>query len=97
MDKKLISIIIICIISIGIVGASAYHFGYADGRESGFNQGHMQGYEEAEATMEAAQDKIMSESTKGAEIDPLENLPSANPMENVNTNPFEDGYENPFE
>jgi uncharacterized protein YpmB len=97
MEKRLISIIVICIISIGIVGASAYYFGHAVGQETGLDEGYEQGFADAEKMMEQAQTEIISKTTEGAEIDPLENLPSANPMENVNTNPFEDGYENPFE
>ena len=95
--KKFIPIIIICIISVAVVGASAYYLGYAMGQETGLDQGYEQGYADAEKIMEKAQAEIISKTTAGAEIDPLENLPSANPLENVNTNPFEDKYENPFE
>ena len=88
---------ILCAISVAVIGGSAYYFGHAVGQETGINTGYEQGYTDAEKTMEQAQEQIISKSTEGAEIDPLENLPSANPMDNVNTNPFEDKYENPFE
>ena len=95
--KKIIQIIITCVISIAVVGAFAYYLGYTMGQETGINQGYEQGYADAEKIMENAQEQIISKTTKNAEIDPLENLPSANPMDNVNINPFESGYENPFD
>lgn len=40
--------------------------------------------------------QIQEKVTKQVEIKPVENLPNANPFE-AETNPFEDGYKNPFE
>ena len=97
MEKKIMPVIIICMVSVAVVGASAYYLGYAMGQEAGIDQGYENGYADAEKIMEKAQAEIISKTTKGTEIDPLENLPSANPLENVNTNPFEDKYENPFD
>ncbi len=43
-----------------------------------------------------AQEDLTKKVTTGTEINPLENLPSANPFENIKTNPFEGLYKNPF-
>lgn len=47
--------------------------------------------EQAAETQKMLQEKI----SKPAEINPIQNLPQSNPFE-VKTNPFKDGYKNPF-
>lgn len=47
--------------------------------------------EQAAETQKTLQEKI----AKPAEINPIQNLPQSNPFE-AKTNPFKDGYKNPF-
>lgn len=47
--------------------------------------------EQAAETQKTLQEKI----AKPAEINPIQNLPQSNPFE-TKTNPFKDGYKNPF-
>jgi flagellar basal body-associated protein FliL len=88
-----IIIIIVSVILIAGVGMSAYYFGKIQGYQNGYDIG----YNEGEKAVEDEQKEMISKAAAGSEINPVENLPSANPLDNVNTNPFEDEYENPFE
>ena len=86
-------IIIVSVLLIASVGAGAYYFGNAQGRQNGYDIG----YDEGRKAVEDEQKEMISKTVAGSEINPVENLPSANPLDNVNTNPFEDEYQNPFE
>ena len=86
-------IIIASVILIVAVGVGAYYFGKTQGHQNGYGIG----YNEGKKAVEDEQKAMISKTAAGSEINPVENLPSANPLDNVNTNPFEDEYENPFE
>lgn len=86
-------IILISAVIIATVGVGAYYFGVAQGYDTGYDKG----YGEGRKAVEDEQKEMISKTAGGSEINPIENLPSANPLDNVKTNPFEDEYQNPFE
>ena len=53
--------------------------------------GQNQGYKAAKQD----QEKLVEKVTSGT-VNPVENLPSANPFETIKTDPFEGLYKNPF-
>ena len=84
MDKKLLIIFIIAIL---VVAAGAYLLG----NQIGYGKGKQAGYEEGKEVGRAAAQTEASQ----AVTNPLEELPSTNPFEEV-VNPFEEAYQNPF-
>ncbi len=91
-----LKIIIIAMTVALVTGAGAYYFGQTEGYKTGHNSGYTKGYDDGKKAVEAEQQEMISKTTAGAEVNPVENLPSANPLEGVKTNPFEGGYKNPF-
>ncbi len=72
--------IIIFIIIILIVAVGTYFIGMKHG----------------EKKVEQDYKALMEKAGAAPVVNPMENLPSANPFEDVNVNPFEGGYQNPF-
>lgn len=68
--------------------AAGYYFGFSRGKTAGFAEG--------KAAEQKAQEELLSKTTAGAAINPVANLPSANPFEETKTNPFKEAYKNPF-
>lgn len=81
-------LIIIFVIVLLIVAAGFYYFGMQQGAKKGYEQG-------VKATKAAYEGLIKKAGTAG--VSPVENLPTANPFEEVRVNPFEGIYKNPFE
>ena len=79
MSSHTIKIIVEVIVAIIIIAAGYYLF-------TAYNATQNENKEE-----KTVQDKIAEQ----ADINPIENLPEANPFE-ANTNPFKGGYKNPF-
>jgi len=79
--------ILIIIVVAAVVGGGGFYFG--------LQQGERSGYEKAKQEIEASYEELLEKATAPV-VNPTENLPSANPFEDVNTNPFEGGYTNPF-
>ena len=93
-----LKLIIISITAILFVGAGAYYFSQTREYKNDYDEkDYEESYEESKKTTEKFQENIISKTTTGLEINPIENLPSANPLEGVKTNPFEGRYQNPFE
>lgn len=88
MDKKLLIIFIIVVL---VVAAGAYWLGLQKGLGLGYGKGKAAGYEEGKEVGRAAAQTEASQ----AVTNPLEELPSTNPFEEV-VNPFEAAYKNPF-
>lgn len=47
-------------------------------------------------TFVKGQQELQEKITAPVTVNPLENLPAANPFEAAEVNPFNDGYQNPF-
>jgi len=84
MNKKTLIIFIIVVL---IVAAGVYYFG--------LQQGAKKGYEEGVKATKAAYEEVIKKAEKGV-VNPMENLPTANPFEEVKVNPFEGIKVNPF-
>jgi len=80
MDKKQL-IIIVVLMALIVVGLVG---GYYYGRQTGYQEG----VEVGRAAAQVELGDVVS--------NPMENMPSANPFEEV-VNPFEEAYQNPFE
>lgn len=81
MNKKILIIFIVVVL---VVAAGAYYLG--------IQKGMKKGAEAVEATY-----RELVEKAGTPVVNPMENLPTTNPFEGVNVNPFEEGYKNPFE
>lgn len=90
INKKILIIIIIAIIAILVVGGTAYYFGLRQGKIRGEKTGYEKGKNDTET---AYKDLIKKAETI---VNPMENLPSTNPFEEVKVNPFTEIETNPF-
>lgn len=74
---------IILIVTVLVVGVGVYYFSYQKGYKVGYEAGKEIG-------------KAAAKTEAGAVVEnPLEQMPSANPFEEV-VNPFKELYKNPF-